>query len=53
MTEAIEAVGRVKWLWATQKVAGVSFKNLPENTEEQIVQWVASQERSTQTDRSF
>ena len=52
MTEAIEAVGRVKWLGPTQKVAGVSFKDLPESTEEQIVQWVASQERSTQNHRS-
>ena len=52
MTDAIEAVGRIKWLGPTQKVAGVSFKNLPEETEEQIIQWVASQERSTQNDRS-
>jgi len=52
MTEAIDAIGRVKWLGPTQKVAGVSFKNLPKNTQEQIVQWVASQERSTQNDRS-
>ena len=52
MERPIEIAGRVKWLGPTQKVAGISFKNLPGSTEQQIVDWVASQERPTQDDPS-
>lgn len=52
MTEAIDAFGRVTWLGPTQKVAGISFKNLPVSTELEIVQWVDAQQRSTLNDTS-
>jgi hypothetical protein len=52
MQQAIEVAGRVMWLGPTQKVAGISFKNLPSSTEQQIVEWVARQEGSTHIDPS-
>jgi PilZ domain len=51
--EAIEALGRVTWLGPTQKEAGISFKDLPSDTEQQIARWIASQEQpvdATQTE---
>ena len=41
----IETVGCIAWLDPTHKEAGVSFKDLPVNSEQQIVDWIASQER--------
>jgi hypothetical protein len=49
---AVEAVGRVTWLGPTQKVAGISFKNLPESTEQKIVEWVARQAQSARNNPS-
>ncbi len=51
--QAIETVGCVAWLDPTRKEAGISFKDLPGNTEEQIAKWIADQEQltwDTQTD---
>lgn len=45
--KTIETVGRVAWLDPSQKGAGISFKDLPGNTEQQIAAWIASQEQST------
>jgi hypothetical protein len=44
--KTIETVGRVAWLDPSQKGAGISFKDLPANTE-QIAAWIASQEHPT------
>lgn len=52
--QAIETVGYVAWLDPTHKEVGISFKDLPGNTEQQIAKWIASQEPSTwnvQTER--
>lgn len=52
--QAIETVGYVTWLDPTHKEVGISFKDLPGNTEQQIAKWIASQEPSTwnvQTER--
>jgi hypothetical protein len=43
--DPIEAVGRVAWLGPTQKEAGLSFKNLPVETEQRIANWIAAQEQ--------
>src|SRR5579864_6432474 len=48
MAQPIEVSGRVMWLGPTQKVAGISFNNLPGSTEQQIIEWVARQECPTQ-----
>ncbi len=45
--QAIETVGYVAWLDPTHKEVGVSFKDLPGNTEQQITEWIASQEQPT------
>ncbi len=45
---AIETAGRVTWLGPTKKEAGISFKDLPGNKEQQITEWIASQEWLTQ-----
>jgi len=52
--KAIETVGYVTWLDPTHKEVGISFKDLPANTEQQIAKWIASQEPPTwnvQTER--
>lgn len=49
---AIKTVGLVTWVGPTQKVAGISFKNLPGSTEQQIVEWVSTQQRSAQNNSS-
>ncbi len=52
--QAIETLGYVTWLDPTHKEVGVSFKDLPGNTEQQITEWIASQEPPTwnvQTER--
>lgn len=41
----IQTVGHVAWLDPSQKEAGISFKDLPGNTERQIAAWIASQEQ--------
>ena len=51
--ESIKTVGRITWVGPTQKVAGISFKNLPDSTEQQIVEWIANQERSAQENPSI
>src|ERR1700751_3634698 len=38
---AIETTGRVTWLGPTQKEAGICFKNLPNNAEQKIAEWIA------------
>jgi PilZ domain len=43
--QAIETLGCVTWLDPTQKEAGISFKDLPGNAEQQIAEWIASQEQ--------
>jgi hypothetical protein len=48
IAQPIEVAGRVMWVGPTQKVAGISFNNLPGSIEQQIIEWVASQERPTQ-----
>lgn len=48
--QAIETVGYVAWLDPSHKEVGVSFKDLPRNTEQQIAEWIASQE-PPQTER--
>jgi hypothetical protein len=48
--QAIETVGYVTWLDPTHKEVGVSFKDLPGSTAQQIAEWIASQE-SPQTQR--
>jgi hypothetical protein len=50
--EPIRTVGRVTWVGPTQKVAGISFKNLPESPKHQIVEWIASQKPSAQNSPS-
>jgi hypothetical protein len=52
MEQPIQTAGCVTWLGPTQKVAGISFKNLPGTAEQQIVEWIARQERPTQDDPS-
>ena len=47
--QPIETVGRVAWLDPSQKGAGISFKDLPGNTERQIAAWIAIQEQPTGT----
>lgn len=42
--QAIETVGYVTWLDPTHKEVGISFKDLPGNTEREIAKWIASQE---------
>jgi hypothetical protein len=42
---AIETEGRVTWLGPTQKEAGICFKNLVGNTEQQIAEWIARLEQ--------
>ena len=42
--QAIEATGCVAWLGTTQKEAGISFKDIAADTEQQIADWIASQE---------
>ena len=39
--QAIETEGRITWLGPTQKEAGICFKNLLGNTEQQIAEWIA------------
>lgn len=46
---AIETIGFVAWLDPTHKEAGISFKDLPSNTEQQIAQWIASHEQPART----
>jgi PilZ domain len=48
MAQPIEVAGRVMWVGPTQTVAGISFNNLPGSTEQQIIEWIARQERPTQ-----
>jgi hypothetical protein len=48
MALPIEVAGRVTWVGPTQKVAGISFNNLAGSTEQQIIEWVARQERPAQ-----
>jgi hypothetical protein len=43
--QAIETEGRVTWLGPTQKEAGICFKNLVGNTEQQIAEWIARLEQ--------
>ncbi len=43
--QAIEATGCVAWLGGTQKEAGISFKNIAGDAEQQIADWIASQEQ--------
>ena len=43
--QAIETEGRVTWLGPTHKEAGVCFKNLLGNTEQQIAEWIAKLEQ--------
>lgn len=43
--KTIETVGCIAWLDSTQKEAGISFKDLPGNIEQQIADWIASQEQ--------
>ena len=50
--KAIETLGCIAWLDPTHKEAGISFKDLPSNTEQQIAEWIASQERPTWTAQS-
>lgn len=45
--KAIETVGCIAWLDPSQKGAGISFKDLPGNTEQRIAEWIASQEQPT------
>lgn len=45
--KAIETVGCIAWLDPSQKGAGISFKDLPSNTEQRIAEWIASQEQPT------
>ena len=45
--KAIETVGCIAWLDPSQKGAGISFKDLPGNTERRIAEWIASQEQPT------
>lgn len=42
--ETITAVGRATWLGPTHKNAGVRFKDLPEETERCIANWLARQQ---------
>ena len=51
MALPLQIPGRVMWLGPTKKVAGISFKNLPGSTEQQIVEWVARQQHPTQDNR--
>jgi PilZ domain-containing protein len=44
--EPIEVAGRIAWLDATQKDAGISFKDLPADAERQIANWIAAQEQA-------
>jgi hypothetical protein len=46
---AIETTGRVTWLGPTQKEAGICFKNLSDDTERQIVEWIARLEEPAQS----
>lgn len=39
--QAIETEGRITWLGPTQKEAGICFKNLLGNREQQIAEWIA------------
>ena len=48
IAQPIEVSGRVLWVGPTQKVAGISFDDLPGSIERQIIEWVASQERPIQ-----
>ena len=50
--KAIETVGCIAWLDPSQKGAGISFKDLPANTEQRIAEWIASQEQPTWNARS-
>jgi PilZ domain len=43
--QAIETEGRVTWLGPTQKEAGICFKNLVGDTEQQIAEWIARLEQ--------
>ena len=43
--QAIETEGRITWLGPTQKEAGICFKNLVGNTEQQIAEWIARLEQ--------
>jgi len=43
--QAIETEGRVTWLGPTHKEAGICFKNLLGNTEQQIAEWIAKLEQ--------
>ena len=43
--QPIETEGRVTWLGPTQKEAGICFKNLVGNTEQQIAEWIARLEQ--------
>jgi hypothetical protein len=43
--EPIEVAGRVAWLDATQKEAGISFKNLSSDAERRIAAWIVAQEQ--------
>ena len=43
--KAIATEGRVTWLGPTQKEAGICFKNLVGNTEQQIAEWIARLEQ--------
>jgi hypothetical protein len=52
MDQPIEATGRVTWVGPTRKVAGISFKNLPDTAEQQIVDWVESRDQSAPNDPS-
>lgn len=48
MAQPIQVPGRVTWVGPTQKVAGISFNNLPGSTARQIIAWVARQEPPAQ-----
>lgn len=48
MAQPIEVAGRVMWVGPTQKVAGISFNDLPGSTEQQIIEWIDRQSRTTQ-----
>jgi hypothetical protein len=48
IAQPIDVAGRVLWVGPTQKVAGISFNNLPGSIEQQIIEWVERQGRITQ-----
>src|SRR5579864_9473288 len=48
LAQPIQTAGRVTWVGPTQKVAGISFDNLPGSTEQQIIEWVERQYRPTE-----